>query len=34
MKMFGHFLDAENSPSHRSRPNPKREVERETSKYK
>jgi hypothetical protein len=34
MKMLGHFLDAENSPSRRSRPNPKREDEREINKYK
>jgi hypothetical protein len=34
MKMIGHFLDAENSSSRRSRPNPKREDERETRKYK
>jgi hypothetical protein len=27
--MLGHFLDAENPPNHRSRPNPKREAERE-----
>jgi hypothetical protein len=32
MKMLSHFLDAKNSPSCRSRPNPKREDERERDK--
>jgi hypothetical protein len=32
MKMLDHFLDTKNSPSHRSRPNPKREDERERDK--
>jgi hypothetical protein len=32
--MLDHFLDAEKPPNRRSSTKPKREVERETNKYK
>jgi hypothetical protein len=32
VKMLGHFLDAKNPPNRRSRPNLKREVERDKKK--